>query len=139
MTIQKKAAKLGEQGGQGTAQSIHNTNCNSDEPVSTASAKSVQAMRPLTAIECHIKKAKVLNHHAHYSSLNRFEASRQLYDSTLSSTVSAVANKHGIVFYKHWKAVPSKACGLTQIRRCALADESKNAALNLLEHWRVIP
>ncbi len=139
MTMQKKTARLEEQGGQGTAQSIHNTNCNSDEPVSPASAKSVQASRLLIAIECHTKKARALNHHAHYSSLNRFEASRQLYDSTLSSTVSAVANKHGIVFYKHWKAVPSRAGGLTKVRSCALANESKDAALNLLGDWRVTP
>lgn len=82
MTIQKKAAQLGEQGGQCATYCIHNTNCNSSELVSTAAEKSVQAARLLIAIECHTKKARALNH---------------------------------------------------------LADESKDAALNLLESWRVMP
>lgn len=62
MAIQKKAAKLGEQGGQCATYCIYNANYNSSELVSTAAVKPVQIMQLLTALECHTNKVRVIRY-----------------------------------------------------------------------------
>ena len=137
MTRQKKTAELGEQCGQGKAKGISANNHTSTNPAILDTAEHIKAIPVLKSDECRSKKERVLNHLAHYGSLNRFEASRQLYDSTLNSTISTLANMHGVVFDRHWEAVPNRAGSTTRVVRYSLANESRGTALKLLKHWRV--
>lgn len=136
MAIQKKAAQLRGQGGQGKASGTSTNYYSSTEPAILDTAEHTEATPVLKPEECRTKKERVLNHLTHYGSINRFEASRQLYDSTLNSTISSLANAHGVVFDKQWEEVLSRAGSLARVVRYALADESRAAALKLLKHWR---
>ena len=109
MIRQKKAAELREQGGQSKASTTTN-DYSSSNLSNLVSAKRIDAIYPLTPIECRTTKKRVPNHLTHYGTINRFEASRILCCSTLNST---------------------------KVKRYSLADVSSNAALKLLKHWRV--
>lgn len=110
--------------------------------VPTALASGVERVAPYPVLkpdECLTKKERVLNHLTHYGSINRFEASRLLYDTALNSTISFLANTHGIAFEKQWESVPNRAGGSTKVKRYTLSTESGAAALDLLDRWRVTP
>lgn len=137
MAIQKKAAQLREQGGQGKASGTSTDYYSSTKPAILDTAEYIEATPVLRPDECHTKKERVLNHLAHYGSINRFEASQLLYDTTLNSTISFLANTHGIAFDKQWESVPNRVGGSTKVKRYTLSDESRASALRLLKHWRV--
>ena len=137
MARQKKTAELREQGGQGKAKSISAENYTSTKPTILDVAEHIEITRVLKPEECRTKKERVLNHLAHYGSINRFEAARMLYDSALNSTISSLANAHGITFDKLWESVPNRVGGSTKVKRYTLAEDSKKEALKLLKSWRV--
>ena len=126
MTRQTKAAHAEGQGGQSKTENTYSANCTSVKPS--------QLLRPL---DHGSKIYAVLNYFVFTCSLNRFEASRILYDTALNSTISDLANGYGIVFDKHWEKVPNRAGGMTRVRRYSLASESAINALKLLNFREV--
>ncbi|HKM27779.1 MAG TPA: helix-turn-helix domain-containing protein [Thiopseudomonas sp.] len=139
MTNQKKAARAGEQGGQDKAKDISVDNYTSSSPAGLVTNQPIEAIQSLKPGECRTKKERVLNHLTHYGSINRFEASKLLYDTALNSTISFLANAHGITFDKLWESVPNRVGSSTKVKRYSLAIESRAAALKLLDHWRMKP
>lgn len=137
MTRQEKATELREQGGQGKASGTSASDYSSTNPAILDTAEQIKTIPVLKPDECHTKKERVLNHLAHYGSINRFEASQLLYDTALNSTISFLANAHGIIFDKQWELVPNRVGGSTKVKRYSLAEVSRGAALTLLKHWRV--
>lgn len=85
------------------------------------------------------KIGNVLNYFVFSGSLNRFEASYQLYDTALNSTVSDLANGYGLDFEKCWEVVPNRAGGMTRVKRYSLSAVSIEKALRLLKRWQVGP
>ncbi len=62
------------------------------------------------------KIARILSHLLSGASLNRFEAEK-LGDHCLNSTISTLANKHGLVIERHSENVPNrwgKPCTVTR-------------------------
>lgn len=84
------------------------------------------------------KAANILSHFYAGESLNRFEAER-IGDHCLNSTVSTLANRHGLAFHRQRESVPNRFGGRTSVNRYRLAESSRTAALDLLNRWRVTP
>ena len=77
------------------------------------------------------KIGRVLEALAEGRTLNRFEATRQLHDWTLHSTVSAL-EKHGISVARQYETVPGYQGHPTRCRRYWLEPDQRERARKLL-------
>lgn len=85
----------------------------------------------------HTKLHTILKMFVSGKSLNRFQA-EQLGDHCLPSTISTLANSHGLAFKRKWESVPNRFGDKTRVIRYKLADSSLERAIKLLNKRRGI-
>ena len=81
------------------------------------------------------KMARVLAYLRHTGSLNRFEAARLVGDTCLNSTISALANNHGVTFERIPEKSPNnwgKPCDCIRYRIPESAQAQADRVLALL-------
>ena len=134
MTKQKKAAEREEQGGQITSGNVHVADCTSAQRPSTQPI--AVTARPTKPSSRPTKTAVILKHLTLTGSLNRFEA-QHLGDSALNSTISTLANTHGIIFDRQQEKVPNRFGSKSWVTRYKVSNCSEDKAIALLKFWRV--
>lgn len=77
------------------------------------------------------KKARVLEYFIFQGSLNRFEA-QHIGDHCLHTTVSNLANRHGLEFIRTPEKVPNKWGAPSEVTRYQLADDQREKAVLIL-------
>lgn len=110
----KKATRSEEQGSQSHGQNI--------TPITSAVALTTKAPT---------KIARVLAHLLHTGSLNRFEAER-IGDHCLHSTISSLANSHGLTFKRISEKVPNHWGQPCEVTRYSLPESEHRRALLVL-------
>lgn len=90
-------------------------------------SKANNTTKPLTKI------ARLLLHLIKGNSLNRFEAER-IGDHCLNSTISVLANRHGLTFHRQRERVPNRFGTLTDVIRYSLPATQYEHALKALRH-----
>ncbi len=66
---------------------------------------------------------------------NTFEASRELGDSCLNSSVSTYENQHGLKISREWETVRNRFGTNTRVMRYWLESDSIEKALQLVRMW----
>lgn len=82
------------------------------------------------------KQARILLVFYQGRSLHRFDAER-IADHCLHSTISALSNRHGLVFDRQWVKVPDRFGTQTSVIQYRLAGSSREKAARLLNRWGV--
>ncbi len=89
----------------------------------------------------HTKISRVLHLLCCGHSLNRFEAEHQAHDHALNSTISELANDHGISVVRTWEVVPGFAGKPTRCVRYRIDPAPANLVKCywLLKSWGYLP
>jgi len=66
---------------------------------------------------------------------NTFEASREIFDTCIHSSVSTYENRYGLKVSRRWETVPNRLGTKTRVMRYWLEGDSVEKARQLVRMW----